>query len=80
MSLIDTTTGLSFGTGLQFQTAIGGAGLDIDVGPTPPPGGPSLDFSHASNSMYAPVLALSIALILSNIPVVIWFVTGGAYG
>ena len=27
--LIDTDTGLHFGEGLQFQTEIGGAGLDI---------------------------------------------------
>lgn len=27
--LIDSTTGLAFGEGLQFQTPIGGAGLDI---------------------------------------------------
>ena len=29
MGLIDTDTGLAFGEGLQFQTAIGGAGLQI---------------------------------------------------
>lgn len=27
--LIDSSTGLDFGTGLQWQTPIGGAGLDI---------------------------------------------------
>ena len=30
--LVDSTTGLEFGTGLQFQTPIGGAGLDINAG------------------------------------------------
>jgi len=33
--LVDATTGLEFGTGLQFQTAIGGAGLDITTGVIP---------------------------------------------
>lgn len=33
--LIDTTTGLSFGTGLEFQTGLGGTGLTI--GPTETP-------------------------------------------
>lgn len=31
--LIDSTTGLSFGQGLQFQTPIGGGGLGIVTGP-----------------------------------------------
>jgi len=29
--LIDSDTGLAFGVGLQFQTPIGGAGLDIET-------------------------------------------------
>lgn len=34
--LIDTDTGLSFGTGLEFQTGLGGVGLTIaPSGPTP---------------------------------------------
>lgn len=31
MSLITTDTGLVFGQGLQFQTAIGGSGLVVDA-------------------------------------------------
>ncbi len=60
MSLINSDTGLSSGSGLQWQTAIGGAGLDLEIGPTPPPGSASLDFSQASNSMYVPLLRFSI--------------------
>lgn len=33
--LIDSNTGLSFGEGLQWQTPIGGAGLDIVTDTTP---------------------------------------------
>lgn len=33
--LIDTDTGLRFGTGLQWGTPIGGAGLDIVTTTTP---------------------------------------------
>jgi hypothetical protein len=80
MSLIDTDTGLSFGEGLQYQAAIGGAGLDIDVEPAPPPSGPIVDFSEASNSMYVPVLALSITLILASLPVVLALFAGGPHG
>jgi len=35
MGLIDSDTGLSFGEGLQFQTPIGGAGLDIAPSESP---------------------------------------------
>jgi hypothetical protein len=31
--LIDSTTGLAFGVGLQWQTPIGGGGLDIVTDP-----------------------------------------------
>lgn len=33
--LIDSTTGLAFGTGLEFQQPIGGAGLIINAGSVP---------------------------------------------
>lgn len=33
--LIDTDEGLSFGDGLQFQTPIGGGGLDISTDSVP---------------------------------------------
>ena len=35
--LIDSTTGLAFGTGLQFQTQVGTAGLNITTGGPAPP-------------------------------------------
>lgn len=35
--LIDSTTGLSFGTSLQWQTYIGGPGLIIQTVTPPPP-------------------------------------------
>ncbi len=47
--LIDTITGLIFGTGLEFQTPIGGAGLTIQVN-TPPPTG-SIMITEASDTM-----------------------------
>lgn len=62
MSLIDSDTGLSFGEGLSFQQGLGGPGLDIE-----PTGPPQLDFSKATNSMYVPVLAFSITILLASI-------------
>jgi len=47
--LIDSSTGLAFGEGLQFQTPIGGAGLTIQVN-TPPPTG-SVMITEATDRM-----------------------------
>lgn len=53
--LVDATTGLAYGTGLQSQTPIGSAGL-ITPAAAAPGGGGSLDFSVATNSMYLEVM------------------------
>ena len=47
--LIDTTTGLAFGAGLEFQAPIGGAGLTIVTSTAPPSG--SVMITEASDTM-----------------------------
>lgn len=45
--LIDSTTGLAFGQGLEFQTQIGTAGLIITVDP-----GPGIELTTDDGSIY----------------------------
>ena len=47
--LIDATTGLAFGAGLEFQAPIGGAGLIIVVSSGPDSG--SIMITEASDTM-----------------------------